>query len=234
MEKIYGYCRISRPSQNIERQERNIRSVYPNAIILKEAYTGRRVVGRKEFERLIKTVEEGDMVVFDSVSRMSRDAAEGIALYEQLYRAGIELVFLKEPHINTTTYRNAIKAAVPLTGTDVDCILAGVNEYMMILAKRQIELAFEQAAKEVNDLRQRTKEGIETARIHGKQIGTVHGAKLHVKKAGPAKEIIRKHSRTFGGQLSDREILTLAGISHNTMYKYKREIAEEMEGENTL
>ena len=40
----------------------------------------------------------------------------------------------------------------------------------MELAKEQIRLAFIQAQKEVDDLRQRTKEGIETARRDGKQI----------------------------------------------------------------
>ena len=38
------------------------------------------------------------------------------------------------------------------------------------LAKEQIRLAFEQAEKEVQDLHQRTAEGIETARLAGKQM----------------------------------------------------------------
>ena len=38
-------------------------------------------------------------MVFDSVSRMSRNAEEGFALYEDLYHKGIRLVFLKEHHI---------------------------------------------------------------------------------------------------------------------------------------
>ena len=41
----------------------------------------------------------------------------------------------------------------------------------MALAKEQIRLAFEQSEKEVQDLHQRTKEGMETARRNGKQIG---------------------------------------------------------------
>ena len=45
---IYGYCRISRKTQNIERQIRNIQESYPSALIIQEAYTGTKVVGRKE------------------------------------------------------------------------------------------------------------------------------------------------------------------------------------------
>ena len=54
--KTYGYCRISRKTQNIERQIRNIKAVYPTAIIVQEAYTGTKVEGRKEFEKLLKAV----------------------------------------------------------------------------------------------------------------------------------------------------------------------------------
>ena len=107
MSKIYGYCRISRKEQNIDRQMRNIKAAYPRAVIVAEAYTGTRVEGRVKFEKLLKAVRPGDSVVFDSVSRMSRNAAEGFALYEDLFNRGVELVFLKEPQINTATYKKA-------------------------------------------------------------------------------------------------------------------------------
>jgi len=40
MGKVYGYCRISRRSQSIDRQVRNIKEQYPDAIIIREAFTG--------------------------------------------------------------------------------------------------------------------------------------------------------------------------------------------------
>lgn len=226
MPKIYGYCRISRKEQNIDRQIRNIKAAHPRAVIVAEAYTGTRVEGRVKFEKLLKAVKPGDSVVFDSVSRMSRNAAEGFALYEDLFSRGVELVFLKEPQINTATYKKALAEGVPRTGTTVDFIIDGINKYLLALAKEQIALAFEQAQKEVDDLHQRTREGIETARISGKQIGQKPGARLKVKKAEAAKEIISKHSKDFEGTLSDAEVLKLAGISRNTFYHYKRELRE--------
>ena len=51
----------------------------------------------------------------------------------------------------------------------------------LALAKEQILLAFEQAEKEVQDLHQRTVEGIETARLAGKRIGQKPGSKLITK-----------------------------------------------------
>ena len=226
--KEYGYCRKSQQKQNIERQIRNIKAEYPNAIIIQEAYTG-TTIDRKEWNKLYKAVKAGDTIIFDSVSRMSRNAVGGFTAYEELFRRGVELVFLKEPHINTKTFKTAIETAIPMTGTNLDFILDGVNKYLMALAKEQIIIAFQQAEKEVADLHQRTREGIETARLNGKQIGLKQGTKLNVKKSAPAKEAIRKYSKDFDGVLEDAEVIKLAGISRNTYYKYKRELKEEAE-----
>lgn len=103
-----------------------------------------------------------------------------------------------------------------------------LNRYTMELAKEQVKLAFAQAQKEVDDLHQRTKEGIQTARLEGKQIGGVKGAKLNVKKASPAKELIRKHNKDFGGSLNDVDTMKLVGVARNTYYKYKKEVKEEL------
>lgn len=221
---IYGYTRISTQKQNILRQVRNILAIYPDARIIQEIYTGTKFQGRKELDKLLKKLKSSDTVVFDSVSRMSRDAEEGFKLYVQLFNSGINLVFLKEPHINTDTYKKAMRTQIALTGDKVDLILQGVNEYLMELAKEQIRLAFDQAEKEVKDLQQRTKEGIETARQSGKQIGQIAGTTLVTKKSLAAKELILKHNKAFGGNLTNEETWTLAGITKTTFYKYKKQL----------
>ena len=38
MAKIYGYCRVSSPKQNIDRQIRNIKRVYPDVHIVQETF----------------------------------------------------------------------------------------------------------------------------------------------------------------------------------------------------
>lgn len=223
---IYGYCRISTKKQSMDRQIRNIKAIYSDVLIVTDVYTGTKQ-DRPEWNKLYKKVKPGDSIVFDSVSRMSRNAAEGFMLYEELYNKNIELVFLKEPHINTSTYKKALQNNVSLTGTNVDYILEGVNKYLMALAKEQIKLAFDQAQKEVDDLHQRTKEGIETARLNGKRIGLEKGSRLTTKKSLAAKEVIRKHNKDFGGSLSNEDTWKLAGISKMTFYKYKNELLAE-------
>lgn len=136
---IYGYCRISKAKQAIERQIRNIKAVFPNAYIIQEVFTRTRM-DRKEWLKLMKIIKPGDTIVFDSVSRMSGNAEEGFAEYERLYNMGVILIFLKEPHINTETYKKALETNIQLTGSSVDFILEGVNKYLMALAKEQIRL----------------------------------------------------------------------------------------------
>lgn len=179
---IFGYCRISKPQQNIERQVRNIISLFPNACIMKEACTGAALT-RPVWNKLYKGLKKGDTIVFDSVSRMSRNAKEGTELYMELLEKGIEHVFLKEPYVNTETYRQALSSGIDLVGNDIaDIYIEATNKVLKLFASKQIELAFEHSEKEVKDLRQRTKEGIETARLKGKQIGCVNGRKLNIKK----------------------------------------------------
>ena len=225
----YGYARISTKQQSIDRQTRNIKSAYPDAHVEEEAYTGTKI-DRPVFDKLLrqidKDLEKGKPVtlVFDSVSRMSRNAEDGYKLYQKLYGKGVNLVFLKEPHINTATYDKAKQNSIPTTGTKFDKVIEAINDYIADLAKEQIELAFAQAQKEVDDLHERTREGIQTARLNGKQIGGKTGAKLNIKKAAPAKAIIKQHSKDFGGTLNDAECMKLAGLARNTYYKYKREL----------
>ena len=162
---IYGYARISTKKQSVERQIRNIKSAYPEAVIVQEAYTGTKM-NRPEWDKLIKKLSAGDVIVFDSVSRMSRNAEEGISTYFQLYDKGVTLCFLKEPHINTEVYRESASQSIELTGNEIaDCYIEATNKVLKMIAERQILIAFEQSEKEVADLHQRTREGIATAKL---------------------------------------------------------------------
>ncbi len=246
--KIFGYARISTKKQNIERQVRNIHSECKEAVIVRETYTGTTTT-RPEFEKLLKVVKEGDTIIFDSVSRMSRNASEGFALYQELYNRGVNLVFLKEPHINTSTYRNALAKQTEIaqqinidvhTGSNaidtcMNKVIDALKTLILDIAKEQITQAFAQSEKEVEDLRQRTREGIETARRAGKQIGGHKaGVKMVIKKEAPVKALIRKHSKDFEGSLNDSEVIAIINatqglhVARNTYYKYKRLLAQEI------
>ena len=221
---IYGYCRVSTATQSIERQIRNITSFDNSALIIREIYTG-TTQDRPQWGKLYKRIQAGDTIIFDSVSRMSRNAHEGFNDYKALYDRGVTLVFLKERHIDTSVYRAAIANQIGMTGNEIaDEYIKATNNVLMILAAQQIKIAFEQAQKEVDDLHKRTAEGMKTAKMNGKQIGRQTGAKVETKKAKNAKALIVKHSVTFGGSLSDAELIEMLHVARNTYYKYKREI----------
>lgn len=226
MSKIYAYCRISHKSQVITRQIDNISKDYPNAKIYQEVFTG-TTTDRKEWNKLKKVLKTGDTVVFDSVSRMSRNAEEGISDYMQLLDKDVNLVFLKEPYINTEVYQEQLKANDNIKADDIDLndtILKGVREYLKRLATKQIRIAFDQAEKEVQDLRQRTEEGMRVAKSKGNIAGRREGTKVETKKAKEVKEEIKKLSKDFNGTLKDVEVMKYLKVARNTYYKYKKEI----------
>lgn len=241
---IYGYCRISTPKQNIDRQKRNILNQYPNARLYFENYTG-TTTDRPEWCKLKKMLKNGDTVVFDEISRMSRDANEGVKQYMELYNKGIELVFIKEPQCNTATYSETLKNRIKLVNNSGDSatdkfIMAlqnALNEFMIDLAKKQIALAFQGAEDEVKRLHQRTKEGIETARRNGKQIGQKQGTKLKTKRSEEVKQIIREKSKYFNGNMTDKDVMvhingkTKKCISRGSYYKYKAELLQAIDEE---
>lgn len=236
MKKYYGYCRVSTKNQNIERQIENILKIFPESKIFQETYTG-TTINRKEWNRLKKILKSDDTIIFDSVSRMSRSADEGVKEYLELLDKGVNLVFLKERYIDTEVYQEQLKAneSLQIEDTDInDTIMRGIREYLKRLATRQIRIAFEQSEKEVLDLKERTKEGLKVAKGKGSVIGRPLGKKIETKKSKEMKTQISKLSKAFGGSLKDKEILVLLKIDKNTYYKYKKEIIAELEEKTTL
>ena len=234
MGKEYAYARISRKTQKIERQIENLTKAYPDARLYQEAYTGTKTEGRKEFHKMLSVVRPGDTIIFDSVSRMSRNADDGVKLYMNLYDRGVNLVFLKEGYINTEVYKESVQQTIAATGNEIaDIYIEATNKVIKLLAEQQIRKAFEQSEKEVKDLHERTKEGIREARRKGKQVGRATGTRVTTKKSLEAKRLMQEYSRDFGGTLNDIDTMTqirarVGTLSRNTYYKYKKELFEQM------
>lgn len=227
----HAYTRVSTPHQKLQRQITNILDKYPSAIVWKEHFTG-TTQDRPVWEKLISTITEGSTIIFDSVSRMSRNAEEGFKDYKSLYERGINLIFLNEPMINTevfeATKKNLLSVSVETGNEAVDNFFKGnielINNFLMALAEQQIKTAFEQSEKEVLDLHTRISEGIREAKKNGVKVGLTKGTTLTTKKSIECKKIISKHSKDFGGSLTDIDVIKLCGCSRQSYYKYKAEI----------
>ena len=238
--KYYGYCRISTAKQSLTRQVENISKAYPEAEIITEVYTGtksERPEWCKLKAKVLKQSAKGEdvTIIFDSVSRMSRNAAEGFAEYQELFDSNVSLVFLKEPYVNTDTYKQAMNSQLELqadtgdksTNDLINTILGAIKKYQLALAEKQIQLAFEQSEKEVTDLQTRTAEGMRASGAGKKISESKTGTTYKVKKSDKAKQIIKKNYIGFGGQNTVEECCKLANVSRNTFFKYKREIDAE-------
>ena len=226
---IYGYVRISTKKQVITRQIANILKIYPEAKIYQEIFTG-VTSNRPEWKKLKKILKKGDTIIFDSVSRMSRNAIEGIEEYFNFFEKGIELIFLKEQYINTELYKEQLKLNENLSVEDKDLndtIIKGIREYLIKLAEKQIIIAFNQSEKEVQDLRERTKEALRERKKQGIVLGMKKGTTFETKKSKEMKVQIKKLSRHFNGNLKDSEVISLLKLSRGTYYKYKKEIFDK-------
>ena len=233
---IVGYARVSTPKQRLRRQIDNLKAAYPDIVVISEVFTG-STDNRPKWKKLMRQCRAGivSKLVFDEVSRFSRNAEEAIVEYKELYNLGIELEFLKEPHINSKIYRDASERKIEIAteGMDeetaqlINTVIGGLNDYLLSVAEKQIYLAFEHAQKERELLSQRTSEGLKKAKLMGSKVGRQPGQKLVTKKSKRAKRIIRKHFKLFGGELTATQCYTIAQITKSTFYRYLQEMREE-------
>lgn len=233
---IVGYARVSTPTQKLRRQIDNLREAYPEIVVISEVYTG-STDNRPKWQKLMRQCRAGIVgkLVFDEVSRFSRNAEEAIVEYKELFNLGIELEFLKEPHINSKIYKDASERKIEIategmdeeTANLINTVIGGLNDYLLSVAEKQIYLAFEHAQKERELLSQRTSEGLKKAKLMGSKVGRQPGQKLVTKKSKRAKRIIRKHFKLFGGELTATQCYTIAQITKSTFYRYLQEMREE-------
>ncbi len=233
---IVGYARVSTPKQSLRRQIDNLKSAYPNIVVVSEVFTG-STDNRPKWKKLMRQCRAGNIskLVFDEVSRFSRNAEEAIVEYKELYSLGIELEFLKEPHINSKIYRDASERKIEIATGSMDhetaqlitTVIGGLNDYLLSVAEKQIFLAFDHAQKERELLSKRTSEGLKQAKLMGSKVGRQPGQKLVTKKSKRAKRIIRNHYELFGGELTATQCFTLAQITKSTFYRYLNEMREE-------
>lgn len=237
--KVYGYARVSTPHQSLDRQVTNIRAAYPNVSeIMTDKFTGTKM-NRPAWNRLIKKLAAGDTVVFDEVSRMARNAEEGFSTYRELFSRGVTMVFLKEAHINSDTYKASMEAQIPAIDVGgeeaeqelMDGIRDVLNRYIMRLAERQIKIAFSQAEKEVNFLHKRIAEGMEASGAGEKIAKARTGNKYETKKSKEKKVRIIQMAKDFNGTMPDKDVMKVLELSRNTYYKYKRQIIEAQDND---
>lgn len=95
-----GYARVSTQDQNLDRQLDNLKAAGCERIF-NEKMTGTKS-DRPELKTMMLTLRQGDILVIDSFSRLSRSTKDLLELVEKLTGMGVHLVSLKE-NLDTTT-----------------------------------------------------------------------------------------------------------------------------------
>lgn len=95
-----GYARVSTQDQNLERQLDALNAAGCERIF-NEKMTGTKS-DRPELRTMLLTLREGDTLVVESFSRLSRSTKDLLAMVDKLSEMGVHLVSLKE-NLDTTT-----------------------------------------------------------------------------------------------------------------------------------
>ena len=225
--KIFGYCRVSTAKQSLQRQIDNIKEIYPDAIILTEEYTG-KTIERPKYILLKQIINSGDKIVFDSVSRMSRNAEEGYGDYMAFWENGVILEFLNEPHLNTEFFTKQLDMMNfnLKVGETFEPLIQGIKETLKNIISGQIKIGFEQSEKEVTDLSKRTKEALAVLKKNGKRLGRPERRIPETIK----KDIIENY--ILSRKKKGKDFMEVYKISKPTFYIWLREIKGEMGNDN--
>lgn len=231
--RVIGYCSTSTYSQDIEKQKKAILQSYPEATIMMD-YRNHEADGLYEnkwdrlaaFNKLFV-----DVLIMDSVTRMKCEPDQVFSSYEKFFNNGVELIFLKEPQLNSSVFREAEQEIDEMDVSEDGKVY--FKNCLKALRKKQIEALVRLSIEDRERRSELAKKSISEAKSKGKQVGRQSGAKVKSLKEAPSKQIIRAHDKRFADQpgfesiWTTKEIMKQAGISRPTYKKYLKELIQE-------
>lgn len=176
-----GYARVSTNDQNLDRQLDQL-SEYGCERIFQEKVTGSRKE-RPELNRMIDMLRKGDTIVITELARLSRSVKDLFEIVEIIHSKSSDIKSLKEPWLDTTTPQGKL----------LFTMFAGISQF-----DRDI-------------IRQRTMEGLSSARARGRKGG---------RPKTPSSEIELALKMYDSKDYSISEIEHATGVSKTTLYRY--------------
>ena len=154
MNKIFNYLRVSTKEQNEERQrvamqKFNQANGFTNPIEMVDKSSGTNT-NRPQLQLLLQVVGEGDLVVIQSIDRLSRNYNECKELWKQITDKGADIVVIDMPLLDTRQHKD-------LLGNFVSDLILQVLAYV--------------GQQENEFRRKRQAEGIKVAKDAGKHLG---------------------------------------------------------------
>ncbi|MGG0888951.1 recombinase family protein [Cytobacillus horneckiae] len=193
--KRFAYIRVSDKDQNEARQVETMKKEgIDDRDVFIEKMSGKNFE-RPKYQLLKQLVREGDEIVFDSITRMGRTMNETLKEYEWFVDNGIQLKFIKEPMINTSTEQE-------------DIIKQAIQKVILTVLA-----AF--AEKERIDSKIRQAEGIQAAKAKGKHLGRP--------KAVITPQFEEAYNQWVNKEISAVEAMEKANMSKTTFYRKVKE-----------
>lgn len=165
-------------------------------------------------EALIQKMGEKDLLFVKSARCLGSRPERALEAYLRLFIKTAGIVFVDESYLDTA-HLEAIKDDY---GTKEETASAIQPELKALI----IHIFRKSSSRSV-----RIKEGIANAKAAGKMPGRKKGSTVRSGKFEAAREAIVRDSETFGGPLSDPELIRKLGLSRNTYYKYKSMIRSQ-------
>lgn len=186
---VFGYARVSTKEQNIDLQIRALlKSGIEKENIVKDVVSGAQSE-RKKLNILINELRRGDTLVVWKLDRLARSLIHFSKVINILNEKGVRFKSLTESFIDTTE-----KSAQSKFIINIFAVLAEMERDIII---------------------ERTKAGLESAKLRGKVLGRRKG----LTKEGEEKAILCAYHFNEG-ILSVPNILKKVGVSKATYYKY--------------
>lgn len=183
--KLFGYARVSTAEQNLERQLDILKEYGVNEDdIFTDKISGAKS-NRPALEDLQKVLRTGDTVITESLSRLSRSTQDLLTILNDWHDRGIIYISVKERLDFSST-----------TGKLMLAILAALSQF------------------ERDVIRDRVKEGLNSARARGRVGGRPKTSKKALEKA-----LKLYQSQTH----SIREIVEITGVSQSVLYRALKE-----------
>lgn len=229
--RVVGYCSTTTYSQNINTQKKAILAAFPEAtIMIDHRNHDDDGLFEKKWDKIVSLNKMlVDVVVLESVTRMKADPDKIAACYEKLYGSGVEMVFLKDPELNSEIFR-AADQAVESMDCDMDSMFR-FKDLLKEMRRQQIEAVVKRSIEDLESRSELAKQSVKQARESGKTVGRQVGAKVTSTKEAPAKELIKAHDKHFVKDPAEiwktAQIMEEAGISRPTYRKYLKDLMQE-------
>ena len=190
--KKYGYVRVSTREQNPERQLIALREYdIPKENIYLDQMSGRDFL-RPQYQRLMKALRKGDLLIIKSIDRLGRNYGEILEQWRNITKeTGAYIRVIDMPLLNTDSVQG------DLTGVFISDLVLQILAYVA-----ETERAF---------IKQRQAEGIAAAKLKGVKFGC--------RKKDVPKEFKKYYKMWDDGEISLRKAAEALQMSYSTFYR---------------